>query len=302
MVTLPKGFPDLVAAVIKDWDWDELPRRNSDIWDALIHTIFLGKNVRSAQAGYVEEVLASHLTMRDAQRARGDLNWGRSILRAIDTELNAIRGTPGEGLKRAILKNVRGSITSDLAETLYTALQFIRTNNVDVQKIKQIRNNRDETINLVDYAARQIHNVGYVKAVLWLYGCGIADDLVPPNAQNQRFLTECGYSGFRWSRYGMAEDWQIFAPLCKRMREVADIVSKQLKRKEPITAKQAQLAAWYLESCRGLPGMGRRRRWFTPRVLLDFLESRGWDIDDLSDRLGDVDRLEDLGEELRSFL
>jgi hypothetical protein len=84
------------------------------------------------------------------------------------------------------------------------------------------------------------------------------------------------------------------------MREVASFVSTRLKK--PVTTKQAQLAAWYLESCRGLPGMERRRRRLTPRVLLDFLESRGWNIDDLSGRLGDVERLEDLGEELRSFV
>jgi len=84
------------------------------------------------------------------------------------------------------------------------------------------------------------------------------------------------------------------------MREVANLVSRQLKK--PITAKQAQLAAWYLESCRGLPGMERRRRRLTPRVFLNFLESRGWNIDNLSERLGNVERLEDLGEELRSFV
>ena len=97
----------------------------------------------------------------------------------------------------------------------------------------------------------------------------------------------------------MAEDWQIFAPLCKSMREVADIVSKRLNK--PITARQTQLAAWYLESCRGLPGMVRRRR-LTPRLLLNFVESRGWDIDDLDERLGDIEKLEELGEELRNFV
>lgn len=299
VIVLPDGFPDLVAAVIEDWGWDVLPRRNSDIWDALYYPVFLGENVRSAQAGYAKEVLAPHLTMDDAQRARSNPNWSRGILRAIDAQLNAIRGTPGEGLKRAILENVRGSITSDLVETLYTALQFFRTHNINVQKIRRIRNNRGETINLIDYAAREIHNVRYTKAILWFYDCGIADDLAPPNTQNRRFLTECGYSGFGWSRHGMAGDWEIFAPLCQRMREVANLVSIQLKK--PVTAKQAQLAAWYLESCRGLPGMNIRRGRLTPRVLLDFLESRGWNIDNLSERLGDVERIEDLGEELRSF-
>jgi len=299
VIVLPDGFPDLVAVIIEDWNWDQLPKTNSDIWNSLLYPIFLGENIRSAQAGYAEKVLAPHLTMGAAQRAQSDPNWSKAVLSVINAELNVIRGTPGEGFKRAVLENVRESIT-ELARTLSTALQFFKTHNVSVQKIRQIRNSRDETITLVDYAAREIYNVGYTKAVLWLYDCGIADDLAPPNSQNQRFLAECGYSGFGWSRHGVAETWQIFAPLCQRMREVADIVSRELKKQ--ITAKQAQLAAWYLESCRGLPGMTRHGRQLTPTVLISFLESRSWSIDDLAKKLGDIERLEELGEELRDFV
>ncbi|MBA7504856.1 hypothetical protein ES706_03514 [subsurface metagenome] len=311
MVTLPKGFSDLVGVVIEDWGWGELPKKNSDIWDALLYPIFLGETVRSAQAGYVKKVLDPFLKVGAAQTAGSDPDWSRRVLAAIETELNTIRGTPGKGLKMAILKIVQekvGPPNYDLGRTLHGTLQFFKAHNINVQKIKRIRNDRKETGDLIAYAAYEIHDVGLTKAVLWLYDCGIADDFAPPNAQNRRFLEECGYdfklpkysAAKGWQTPSMAEDRQIFAQLCQYMREVANLVSRQLKK--PITAKQAQLAAWYLESCRGLPGMERRRRRLTPRVFLNFLESRGWNIDNLSERLGNVERLEDLGEELRSFV
>lgn len=295
-IVLPEGFPSLVAAVIEDWGWDELPPKDSEIWDALLGPIFLGRDIRAAQASYVKKVLDPYLTQSEAKRARNNI-WGEKVLRVIDAELGAIRDTPGEGFKRGILENVQRSIDSKgLVETLCTAFQFFEDYNVDVDKIKQIRDDRNKTIELADHATREIHNVGYIKAVLWLYNCGIAEDLAPPNSQNRRFLKECDPS----FRDEGDEDRIIFAPLCQHMREVAKLVSGQLNK--TITAKQAQLAAWYLETCRGLPGMERHRRRLTPKVLLDFLESCGWDVDDMGKRLDDVEQLGNLGEELRNFL
>ena len=43
-----------------------------------------------------------------------------------------------------------------------------------------------------------IYNVRYTKGVLWLYSCGIAEDLAPPNNHTIKFLDECGYPGFGW--------------------------------------------------------------------------------------------------------
>ena len=47
--------------------------------------------------------------------------------------------------------------------------------------------------------------------------------------------------------------------------------------------------------------MTRYRGRLTPRALLSFLESRNWSTNDLGDKLGDVEQLERLGEELREY-
>lgn len=182
--------------------------------------------------------------------------------------------------------------------TIGTALKFLDDYDVNVRKIKSLENNFQGTLDLVDIAARKIHRVRYIKAVLWFYGCGIAKDLVPPNAHVTRFLDECGYPGFGWSR-DMPADWQVFTPACNCMRDVAKQVGAELK--QPITPKQAQAAVWYLQTCRGLLPKGYKNQ-LTPFLLIDFLNIQRWDIPQLDQKIVDVEQLEGLMADLKSFL
>lgn len=296
---LPEGFSDLVKLVIEDWNWDELPKQRSEIWNALLYPIFLGATVRSAQAAYVKKILEDTIEFKAAQTVPTDPVWSKKALSIINNEMNSINGTPGEGFKRAILQIAAREIESlDLSRTIGTALDFFDKYGITVPKIKSLQNDAKGTLDLVDLTAREIHNVRYIKGVLWLYGCGIARDLVPPNSHITRFLNECGYSGFGWSR-DPPDDWQIFTPACKCMRDVAQQVATELK--QPITSKQAQTAVWYLQTCRGLLPQGYARQ-LTPLTLIDFLKAQKWDIRRLSMMLDDVEQLESLASDLKASL
>lgn len=296
---LPVGFSDLVKLVIEDWNWDELPKQRNDIWDALLYPIFLGATVRSAQAAYVKEALGDILKFKAAHTVPTDPIWSKKALAIINNEMNSINGTPGEGFKRAILQIAAADIESlDLSRTIGTALNFFDKYGITVQRIKNLQNDTGGTLDLVDLAAREIHNVRYIKGVLWLYGCGIAKDLVPPNSHVTRFLNECGYPGFGWSR-DPPDDWQIFTPACNCMRDVAKQVEAELK--QPITSKQAQAAVWYLQTCRGLLPQGNARQ-LTPITLIAFMKAQKWDIRKLSQMLDDVEQLESLASDLKASL
>lgn len=294
----PEGFSNLVELVIENWDWDELPRTDNEIWDALIYPIFLGATVRSAQATYVKGVLWSLLEFEAARAVPNDPIWSSRALEIINAELESIEGTAGEGLKRAILHVAAGEIESlDLSRTIGTALQFFDARGINVQTVTSLQNDYARTLDLVDLATRFIHKVGYVKGVLWLYSCGIAKDLVPPNAHVTKFLHECGYPGFGWSREPVPGS-QVFAPACNCMRDVARQVGTELN--QTITPKQAQLAVWYLQACRGLLPTGYRRQ-FIPLELIDFLSSQRWSIQQLGNKLDDVEQLESLTSDLKAF-
>jgi hypothetical protein len=296
--TLPHGFSSLVELVLNGWDWDNLPKKDSEIWDALLWTVFLGATVRSAQADYVKEVLGDPLEFKAAHSVN-DPNWSKKTVMILDAELHAIGGTPGEGFKRAILQSVILQTKSlDLSRTIFDALTFFKDNKVDVQKIKTLENDSKGSLGLVATAADSIHNVRYIKGILWLYGCGIARDLAPPNDHVLDFLDECGFPGFGWSK-NSPEDWQIVTLVCDRMRKVAQQLTESMK--QQITPKQAQAAIWYLQTCRGLLPRGHKRQ-FTPMDLVDFLKGQKWSINQLNERLGDVEELESLAADLRACL
>ncbi|MHA1834861.1 MAG: hypothetical protein ACTSV7_12850, partial [Candidatus Baldrarchaeia archaeon] len=217
----------------------------------------------------------------------------------VEREINNIQGTPGEGLKRAILNIVVKQVQDfSLIRTIDSALTFFERHNIDVNLIKNLCNNDSGNRTLVVQAASEIYNVSYIKAVLWLYGCGIGRTIVPPNSHVKRFLTECGYSGFGWSR-DEPEDWQIFTLACARMLEVAQQISDELGRH--ITPKQAQAAVWYLQTCRGLLPRRYSQR-LSPRILIDFLQTQKWNISYLDSRLADIEELEDVAKQLKDFL
>lgn len=296
---LPKGFSDLVNLVIENWNWDELPKQRSEIWDALLYPIFLGATVRSAQAAYVKEILDDILEFKAAHTIPTDPIWSKKALSIINNEMNSINGTPGEGFKRAILRIAAAEIESlDLSRTIGTALDFFDKYSITLSRIKSLQNDSKGTLDLVDLIARKIYNVRYIKGVLWLYGCGIAKDLVPPNSHVTRFLDDCGYPGFGWSR-DPPPDWQIFTPACNCMRNIAQKIAAELK--QPITPKQAQAAVWYLQTSRGLLPKGYARK-LTPLALIDFMKAQKWDIHTLSQMLDDVEQLESLASDLKASL
>lgn len=285
--------------VLTHWDWDTLPQSDDDIWDSLLSTVFLGATVRTAQAIYMKEVLGSMIELNVAKAVATDPVWSQKVIKVINSELASISGTPGEGLKRAILHSVTNDAQSlDLSRTINTAFNFITKNKLSVKKIEQIQDNFKETLNLVDLAAREIYNVRYVKAVLWFYGCGIAENIVPPNGHVIRFLRECGYSGFG-SQRDPPDDWQIFTPACACMKNVSQEVETALGKK--ISPKQAQTAVWYLQTCKGLLPRNYKSK-LNPFLLMDFLDLQRWDIPELDQKIASIEELESLAFDLKSFI
>jgi len=126
-----------VALVLEDWDWDMLPKKDGEIWDALLSTVFLGAVVRTAQAAYVKEALGDLIAFDAAKAVPTDPVWRSKVLKVINAKLGSIAGTPGEGFKRAILQIVTHEVENfDLSRTIGTALKFLSAHTVNIQKIK----------------------------------------------------------------------------------------------------------------------------------------------------------------------
>lgn len=295
---IPNGFSDLTSLVLEEWTWDDLVKKDEDVWWAFLYPIFLGATIRSAQANYVRDVLSGPLQFDSACKVQNDPIWSKRILEVLNQKLASIQGSPGEGLKKAILKSAIQQVESlALSRTIGDGIKLFKTQRINAKKILDLQKDYDGTLDLVAITTKEVFNFRYIKSVLWLYGCGIAEDVVPPNAHVTRFLNECGYPGFGWSR-SPSPDWQIFTPACNCMREIARKVSKELS--FHISTKQAQASVWYFQSCKGLLH-SRSKRNFTPALLIRFLKNQKWTIGDLSDHLDDVEKLEELTSDLKSY-
>jgi len=296
---LPSRFSDLVALSLEQWDWDVLPENDGEVWDALMSQIFLGATVRSAQARYVKEALDGFISYDVAWEVDTE-NWSSRVLDRIGEEKARIPNTPGESYKAGILGLVEQDVADlKVSRTIYDALNFFDCDGVCMKKIFDIENNLAETNDLVDSASRSVFNVSYVKAVLWLYSCGIARELAPPNAPVINFLRQNEYLGSAWSGHDRAPDWQIYSVLCDRMRDVSNQVSIELG--ERVTPKQAQSGIWYLQTCKSLVSSHYSGR-LNPGKLIDFLEYQNWTIEDLAEAILDVEKLENLEESLKTYI
>jgi len=296
---LPPCFSELVELSLERWDWDEKPRSIDEIWSSLMSQIFLGPTVRSAQANYIQDVLNPFISYNNAPNV-DNRDWSIEVLSHLQNERNIIRNTPGEGLKSAILTVTEQEVADlNLSRTIFDSLNFFRTNRITVRKIYQLERDSTETKNLVYSASKNIHNVALTKAVLWLYGCGIAHELVPPNTHIVSFLNQYKYIDVGWDSNSWPPDWQLFAECCNEMTSIAGLVALDLDR--PVSAKQAQAAVWYLQTCRGLISRNNRIK-MNPCRLIDFLNYQHWEIKDLENAILDVELIGDLETSLNSFL
>lgn len=265
----------------------------------MLYPLFLGAYTRSAQASYAKKILGDMIEFDAAHVVPTDRTWSKKALALIDMKLGSITGKPGEGLKRAVLQTTKQEIQAfKLSRTIGDALRFFDNERIDVNKIISLQSDKIETKEIVDRIAHSIFDVRYIKGVLWLYSCGIAKDLVPPNAHILNFLNDCGYPGFAYSRDHPREDWDVFGSACNYMEDVAKKVSDELK--QTVTPKQAQFAVWYLQTSRGL--LDKRKNQLTPRLLLEFLSFENWSITQLNDKLDDVEALETVTKDLKAFL
>ncbi len=267
-----EGFAGLVGRFQPEGPL-QLPRRTSQIWDALIYPAFLGRGMRSAQAAYLSELLGRHLDYAHRTAARSDPGWGGRIQADIDAERRGVPpGSVGARFKRPALASAeRLSRHGDLANMVCTADSFFRTNGVTSAFVTAIASDRPRQMDLVTSAAADIAQFGPVKAVLWLHDFGLGRELAPPNLHIRHFLHEHGFRDA--SLDDDAESLHALTVVCQRMREVANDVSRELGR--AVSVRLCQHAAWLWETCRGLLALHHKASRLTVRRLLEFLDSRG---------------------------
>lgn len=294
-----EGFSELVGR-FRPEGVPEFPRHTSEIWDALIYPTFLGKEMRSAQAAYLSDLLKGHLDYPSRGSATSDPHWGEKIQADIDAARRSIPpGSAGARFKRPALASAEKLLRNGgLANMVSSADSFFGGHRVTPALVSAIASDRSRQLNLVTAAATEIAQFGPVKAVLWLHDFELGSDLAPPNLHIRHFLREYGFSDA--SLDDDTESLHALSVACQRMGEVASQVSHDLGR--TVTVRLCQHVAWLRETCSALLAPHRKASRLTIRRLLDFLDSRGWAPETLADEVGDIERIEIVEQDLASFV
>ncbi len=277
-----------------------MPVHTSEIWDALIYPSFLGKEVRSAQAAYLSDLLMGHLDYTERGAATSDTKWGATVQADIDAERRIVpAGSFGARFKRPALASAEKLLRSgDLANMVSTADSFFRRHRITPTLVASIAPYRSRQMDLVTAAATDIAHFGPVKAVLWLHDFGLGQDFAPPNLHIRHFLREQGFSDA--SLDDDADGMHALSVVCQRAREVASLVGRDVGR--IVSARLCQHAAWLWETCRGLLASHHKASRLTVRRLLKFLDSREWTPETLADEVGNIERIEIIEQDLASFV
>lgn len=293
------GFSDLVGR-FRPEEAPALPRQTSEIWDALVYPTFLGRDMRSAQAAYLSDLLKGHLDYAHRGTATSDSRWGAGVLADIDAARRSIPpGSAGARFKRPALGSAEKLLRSgDLANMVATADSFFRSHHITPALMAAIASDRSRQMDLVTAAAADIAQFGPVKAVLWLHDFDLGQDLAPPNLHIRHFLKERGFRDA--SLDDDAESLHALSVVCQRMREVAGQVSGDLGRN--VSVRLCQHAAWLWETCRGLLAPHHKASRLTVRRLIDFLDARGWSPETIADEVGNIEKIELIERELASFV
>lgn len=300
---LPEGFEDLVKRVLKE-DASasrSLPRSKTDIWKDFIWGVFLDQNRLEAEANYIYDTVDSAGLFEPETVKKLGRKWGDKLCEVCEKEMRHVSGR-----KRGILQ----AVTTD--ESVERATRCILEANAYFDNVtpSTIRNrtlNQKETNELMTEIAypgssKHIFNTGLTKTILWLQSFGLGNHLCPPSRQAMNFVEED--LGYRLGRNFEDEMgvWSYYFPFLGRIKEVARIVEKSLK--TPVTERDVGKAIWYYKSCQSLVATFRQglKRLLTPKVLLEFVDSRKWTLRDLAARITDIDEIDSLREDLRRFV
>jgi len=211
------------------------------------------------------------------------------------------------GRKRGILQAVTYDLSVEKAtRCLLESVRYFET--VTPKVIRERTQTREATNDLMTEIAYpqskdHVFNIGLTKTILWLQSFGLGNHLCPPSRQSMKFVEED--RGVRLGRE-FEDDMGVwgyyFAPFLGEITKVAKEVEKALNM--PVTERDIGKAIWYYKSCQTLVAslrLGLKSR-LTPKVVLDFLDLRKWTLDDLAERLTNIDEIDELCEDLKRFV
>lgn len=291
-MTIPSDFEKLVNRVEETWDKPGMITDDDSLWYNFCIAALLGGNLTDAEVNYEFNILNKY---RLLDREKLDYGWIMTAKTHLLAEKEAVE-EPNKRGKIAAINKLDAGIT-DIEITLKSADTVFKTMKLNAEFIQSMSEDLDQQKNLLGEVAssdetyeirgrrssrhkNKIYGIAYTKALIWLHNCGICLDLIPNNNHSIRFLEECNMH--------KNNDFFVinkeFSLVCKLIK--ADIYS-------------AGVALWYYEATRSFVSSNLRNQ-YSPRKLIKIMDKNNLDLNDISDMIADIERVEELKSLLKS--
>jgi len=287
------------------------PTRTADIWDSFTYFVFLDHNRTDAEASYLYDLLKHEglLEMAKVQHLAG--KWSGQVGLVASSKLKGLQ----PGRKTSVLRDLMTTI-ADSEQCILEGHRYFRKHGVTGSWITSRTRTKPDVDKLLwewgwnDYQKNPDHiwRFGLTKGILLLNSIGLALNYCPPSRQVHRFMEEdmgrrpiSQPSSGPSSQTSSIWSWSTDFAAIRGVQTVASTISPQTQR---ATTADVGHSIWYWKSAQGLLAFtrGGLRKKLTPKRFLDFLLARSYNLPDFSEALHDIDVVDQLATDLRSYV
>lgn len=315
------GFEKLVQWVMDggSWDWakslGEIPN-DIDVWRNLARWAFVRDGIEEARSYYVYNVLENVLDLDDIRSG-----WSSRAKKILSKEL--VQET--DSLKTFLLEKYQ-EMSDDIMLELHDAkTKLFDSGAVTRQILWELENirilepgasvDRSKISNLIAFIAHKpkVKGYGYTKSVLWLNSCGVGKDYCAPSRPTIDFLKDYKGEALYYEdtldmiSYGYTEIPSYkgkpvnFWVVQKNIREVVNYLSGILELPN-LCNGDINYAIWHYYKTKSLLRLSRKKKKFSPKQFLRFVDREGWDMVEIGEMLTDIDQQANVTNVLKEFV
>lgn len=291
------GFLDLIKKVLIENPASNraIPNDIYQVWDSFSYWTLLSENRSEADTYYLYDLFEAHELMDRDQILDLGYNWIEKIYEIGNAELGRMISKRKKGVLSTFLRTESLEVTF---RCVHEGANYFQYHLSDIRAFRRRVINENETNELIAEIAypnspNHVYNIGLVKTILWLQGFGLALNHCSPSRQARAFLFEdVDRQRGRIPTVGWDEYW----PWLKRIKDKAADIG--------VTARDINSAIWFYKTPQSLIARFQAGlKWrFTPKTILAFLEYKQWSLPDISQRMVDIDEIDDLASEIRGFM
>ncbi|MBI4174750.1 MAG: hypothetical protein HY517_03820 [Candidatus Aenigmarchaeota archaeon] len=282
----PKGFVELVKLASKERPVK--PKSREEIWNRFLFIVFMGGKRSEPEINFLINMLSSkNLLDLDYVKKTDGEDWREAVEKTISERLSRIKDEDALEMLREFQKEL-----FRVSASIKGGARFFFKNNVDPEFLEESLKSKESTREFIEnlVADEDVSNIKYTKVIIWLHSMGFAEDFCPPSYQTKSFINEVyGY-------YQFYEDDKYFM---KKAEEFAEEIRKEAK----LSVRDVAMAIFYYVTLKSmLPPRSQEKKKFIPAVLVSFLKSKKLTLKQISERLADFDKREELMESLFNYL